>query len=68
MTGTELRSIRDGMQRRSSRKLAKRLGIHRSTVDRNLRRDTVTGYVRGAVARDRLAMAFLRGVRQGRSE
>ena len=64
MTGTALRALRWGYAMDSAVRLARRIGIHPSTIYRNERRERVTAYVRASVDATPTAAAFARGARK----
>jgi IS30 family transposase len=65
MTGADLRQLRYGYALDSAVRLAKRIGVHPSTIYRNERRERVTDYVSASVDVTPTAAAFVRGMNWG---
>lgn len=67
MTGADLRRLRWAYALDSSRRLAARLGCHRTTIDRGMRRRLLTEYVRARILTHPTAAPFWRGLNYRRN-
>lgn len=68
MTGADLNQLRHDYALGSTRNLARRIGCHPSTINRNVLRAHVTPYVMACIDATNTARAFWDGVKTGRCE
>ena len=68
MTGPDLHALRRDYVLGNTRKLARLLGCHPSTINRNVLREQVTDYILTCIDDTPTAAAFVRGMQWGRGD